>query len=144
MNMNLDNNPHYLEAVKFIEENDLSALEPGKHVINGDNLWVNIIDTPLKTPEQARLEVHDAYIDIQVPISGAEGFGLKPRRECTEPDGEYDAGKDILFYKDKDWTQVTLEPGQAITICPDTAHAPMIGEGAIRKAIFKVRVVQDL
>ena len=138
--MELDNNPNYLNAVKFIEENDLSLFEVGKHVIDGDNLWVNIVDAELKQPEDARLEVHNAYIDIQVPMSGAESFGVKPRRECREPDDEYDAEKDILFYKDKDWTTVTVNPGEAITFDPDTAHAPLIGIGKIHKAIFKVKV----
>lgn len=138
--MELDNNPNYLNAVKFIEENDLSLFEVGKHVIDGENLWVNIVDADLKKPEDARLEVHNAYIDIQVPMSGAESFGVKPRRECAEPEGEYNAEKDILFYKDKDWTTVTVKLGEAITFDPDTAHAPLIGTGKIHKAIFKVKV----
>ena len=138
--MDLDNNPYYLAAVKYIEEHDLSELEPGKHLIDGEDLFVNIVDAQLKTPEQARLEVHDRYIDIQVPLSGPESFGVKPRRECREPDGEFDPERDILFYKDKDWTTVTLQVGEAITFDPDTAHAPLIGEGTIHKAIFKVKV----
>ncbi len=138
--MELDNNPNYLNAVKFIEENDLSLLEVGKHVIDGDKLWVNIVDADLRQAEDARLEVHNDYIDIQVPMSGEESFGVKPRRECVDPDGEYDAEKDILFYKDKDWTTVTVKPGEAITFAPDTAHAPLIGIGKIHKAIFKVKV----
>ena len=138
--MDLDSNPYYLAAVKYIEEHDLSELEAGKHLIDGEDLFVNIVDAQLKTPEQARLEVHDRYIDIQVPLSGPESFGVKPRRECREPDGEFDPERDILFYKDKDWTTVTLQVGEAITFDPDTAHAPLIGEGTIHKAIFKVKV----
>ena len=91
--------------------------------------------------ECSRLEVHDKYIDIQVPLSKSESFGVKPRQDCQEPDGSFNPDKDILFYKDKDWTTVTIEPGKAITFAPDTAHAPLIGEGTIHKAIFKVKVV---
>ena len=138
--MDLDNNKYYLAAIKFIEENDLSELEPGKHLIDGEHLFVNIVDSKMKTPEQARLEVHDKYIDIQVPLSKAESFGVKPRKDCMEPDGEFNAEKDILFYKDKDWTTITVKVGEAITFDPDTAHAPLIGEGEIHKAIFKVEV----
>ena len=138
--MNLDDNKYYQEALQFIADNDLDELEPGKHVIDGDNLYVNIVDAKLKTPDEARLEAHDKYIDIQVPLSQAESFGVKPRRECTEPDGEYSEDNDIIFFKDRDWTTVTVELGQAITFDPDTAHAPLIGEGETHKAIFKVRV----
>lgn len=139
--MNLDDNKYYLAALEYIEKTDLSELEPGKHVLDGDNLFVNIVDSQMKTPEQARLEVHDKYIDIQVPLSKEECFGVKPRKDCTEPDGEFNAEKDILFYKDKDWTTVTVKVGEAITFEPDTAHAPLIGEGTIHKAIFKVKAV---
>ena len=138
--MDLDNNKYYLAALEYIEKTDLSALEPGKHLLDGEDLFVNIVDSQMKTPEQARLEVHDKYIDIQVPLSKAESFGVKPRSECKEPDGEFNAEKDILFYKDKDWTTITVEVGQAVTFDPDTAHAPLIGEGTIHKAIFKVKV----
>ena len=138
--MDLDNNKYYLAALQYIADHDLSELENGKHLIDGEDLFVNIVDSQMKTPEQARLEVHNKYIDIQVPLSKAESFGVKPRKDCVEPDGEFNAEKDILFYNDKDRTTVTVQLGEAITFDPDTAHAPLIGEGTIHKAIFKVKV----
>lgn len=139
--MDLSRNKYYRQALEFIAKNDLNALECGKHFIDGDNLFVNIVDSNLKTPEQARLEVHNVYIDIQVPLSKAESFGVKPRCEAKGPEGEFNTGKDILFYTDKDWQTITVGEGQPITFDPDTAHAPLIGEGTIHKAIFKVKVV---
>lgn len=138
--MALDNNPYYLKALEYIENTDLATLENGKHFIDGDNLFVNIVDSNMKTPDQARLEVHDKYIDIQIPLDKEESFGVKPRSECKEADGEFNTEKDILFFKDKDWTTVTVKVGEAITFEPNTAHAPLIGEGTIHKAIFKVKV----
>ena len=141
MEARLMTNPYYARAIEMIRTTDLTKLETGKHVIDGDNLWVNIVETSLKTPQEARLEVHDQYIDIQVPLSKAESYGIKARKDCRLPDGEMNVQKDILFYKDKDWTTVTVKVGEAITFDPDTAHAPLIGEGTIHKAIFKVKVV---
>ncbi len=138
--MNCEKNPNYIKALEYIKNTDLNALEAGKHFIDGDNLFVNINDSALKTPEQARLEVHDKYIDIQIPLSKDESFGVKPRSECREPEGEFNAEKDILFYKDKDWKTVSVKAGEMIVFEPDTAHAPLIGEGSIHKAIFKVKV----
>lgn len=138
---NLMENPFYAKAMEFLQDTDLFELKPGKHVIDGDNLWVNIVDCNLKTPDEARLEVHDKYIDIQIPLSGEESFGVKPRSECTQPVGEMDPEKDILFYSDPVEETVTIQAGQVITFEPDTAHAPLIGEGMIRKAIFKVKVI---
>ena len=134
-------NPYYAKAVEFLRTHDLAAMEPGKHVIDGDNLWVNIVDSKMKTPTEARLEVHDKYIDIQVPLSGPESFGVKARSECTSPVGEMDPAKDILFYADPVECIVTVQPGEDVTFAPETAHAPLIGEGMIHKAIFKVRAI---
>ena len=138
--MDLTGNKYYKAALKFIAENDLSAMENGKHILDGDNLFVNIVDSKLKTPQEARLEVHNVYIDIQVPLSKAESFGVKPRSEAKGPEGDFNTEKDILFYTDKDWQTITVDKGQPITFDPDTAHAPLIGEGEIHKAIFKVKV----
>ncbi len=138
--MDYTKNPNYIKALEYMASTDLNSLENGKHVIDGDKLFVNIVDSQLKTPEQARLEVHDKYIDIQVPLSKDESFGVKPRSECREPDGEFNTEKDILFYKDKDWKTVTVKAGDKIVFAPETAHAPLIGEGTIHKAIFKVKV----
>ncbi|MDE6872272.1 MAG: YhcH/YjgK/YiaL family protein [Bacteroidales bacterium] len=142
MEEKLMHNPYYAKAVEYIRSTDLDALEPGKHLIDGENLFVNIVDSQMKTPQQARLEVHDRYIDIQIPLSKAETYGVKPRVACTEPDGEFNMEKDILFYRDPVEETVTAQPGEAVTFAPETAHAPLIGEGTIRKAIFKVLVVE--
>lgn len=141
MEEKLMQNPYYAKAMEFIHTTDLNALENGKHFIDGENLFVNIVDSNMKTPQQARLEVHDKYIDIQIPLSKGEIFGVKPRNECKEPLGEMDPVKDILFYSDPVEQTIEAGIGEVITFAPEMAHAPLIGEGTIHKAIFKVRVV---
>ncbi|MCR5276585.1 MAG: YhcH/YjgK/YiaL family protein [Bacteroidales bacterium] len=139
--MALENNPYYAKAQEFIRNNDLAALEDGKHVLDGDNLWLNISESAMKTREQALLEVHNRYIDIQIPLSKAESFGVKPRCECKDPVDAFNEVKDIQKFHDRYDQVVTLQPGEQITFEPDTAHAPLIGEGVIRKALFKIKVV---
>lgn len=139
---NLMNNPHYAAAMQYIMENDLNALENGKHVIDGDNLFVNIVDSQMKTMEEAKLEVHDKYIDIQIPLSGPETFGVRDRSACVKPIGEMDPAKDILFFEDEFDEVLEAGIGQVVTFAPCDAHAPLIGEGTIHKAIFKVKVVE--
>ncbi len=93
-------NPYYVKALEYIKEHNLFAYEPGKYVIDGDNLWLNINDSVLKTQKEARLEVHDRYIDIQIPLSAPETFGVARRSDCSQPVGEMDREKDILFFAD--------------------------------------------
>lgn len=48
-------------------------------------------------------------------------------------------GKDIRFFDDEPETFYTLRPGQFTIFFPEDGHAPMIGEGNVRKIIVKVR-----
>ena len=117
--MALESNKYYQAALEYIKTTDLAALENGKHLIDGENLFVNIVDSAMKTPEQARLEVHDKYIDIQIPLSKGESFGVKPRSECREADGEFNSEKDILFFTQNQFS--------------------MMKEGYVITAFFKIR-----
>ena len=137
----LVDNPFYRKALEFIAGNDLQALSNGKHVIDEGNLWVNIVETNLRPVEQAKLEVHDEFIDIQIPFTCSESYGIKARLACDLPVGGMDRENDIMFFDDPIETVITKAPGQITIFEPDIAHAPLIGEGVMRKAIFKVRVV---
>jgi len=142
--MKLENNPFYLAAVEYAKTHDLKSFSVGRHEIDGDNLWLNIFDAVQKPLSQARFEVHDAYIDLQIPISKAESFGVKPRKNCVKPAGVMDTEKDIMFFDDEVLASdlVTVQPGEMIIFEPDTAHAPNLGEGGNEiKAVFKIRVV---
>lgn len=141
MDERLMNNPYYAKAIEYIRTHDLNALENGRHELDGDNLFVNIVDGKMRPVQEARLEVHDVYIDVQVPLSKGETYGIKPRVECVSPDGVMNTVDDIMFYDDPIEETMSAEAGDIVTFAPDMAHAPLIGEGVIHKAIFKVRVV---
>lgn len=135
-----NNNPYYKQAVDYINGKRLEGLSVGTHIIDGDNLWVNIVETNLKPASEARLEAHDKYIDLQVPLSKDERFGIKPRSLCGK-EVDANADNDIVFFDDPITETVLVKAGESITFAPDTAHAPLIGDGPIRKAIFKIKVI---
>lgn len=127
----------------FLAKNDLASMEDGKYEIDGKNVFVTIGTYALKTPENAALEAHDNYIDIQGVLNGAEGFGWKWREHCTDPRGEMNLEKDIVFYNDKPSATVTATEGEFVIFFTDDAHAPLTDTGSgrqdVRKCIFKVR-----
>lgn len=88
-------NPLFAEAIKFLKTTDLNAQELGKIKLQGDDLVVNFSQTNPKTKEEARLETHNRFIDIQIPLSGVEVMGYTPREDL--PEAEYNADKDISF-----------------------------------------------
>lgn len=88
-------NPLFAEAIKFLKTTDLNAQELGKIKLQGDDLVVNFSQTNPKTKEEAKLETHNRFIDIQIPLSGVEVMGYTPREDL--PEAEYNADKDIFF-----------------------------------------------
>ena len=133
-------NPRMKKAFALIASTDWTTMEPGIHELDGKDIYVNVMERELKQKPDAKLEVHNEYIDIQVLISGREeSFGWSERKDLKLPQGEFDAEKDIQFFDDVPQTYYTLRPGQFTVLFPEDGHAPMVGEGTMRKIIVKVR-----
>lgn len=131
-------NPLFQDVVDYIKANDLNAHEPGKVEIKGKDLFVNYAIAKGKTKDVAKIESHDVMIDIQIPLSCPETMGYTPRQEL--PEEEYNAEKDITFYKGLAKDYVTIFPGSFVIFFPQDGHAPCVSDEAeIKKVIFKVK-----
>ncbi len=132
--------PGFAKAFEFIHSKDLAALEVGKYQIDGDLLHASVSLKDGVNTEDAKFEAHNNYIDIQVCPSGSEKIGWKPRKDCKEAKGEYNAEKDVIFYADKPQTYFDLSAGEFAIFFPEDVHAPMIGEGPIKKLVLKIKI----
>lgn len=131
-------NPLFADVVKFIKENDLLALEEGKHYIKEKNLFVNITTAKPKTKEEAVMETHKNMLDIQIPLDADETYGYIPLEDM--PEAEYNAEKDVTKYPGLMGTSyVTCRPGMMAIFFPQDGHAPCIATQPVKKAIFKVK-----
>jgi len=139
-NASLSLHPLFGKAFDYINNNDLLTMEPGKIILEGDQLYISIMDVEGKVPEAAKMEAHKKYIDIQVVIRGIETMGWTAIERCTHEIDPYNPEKDIVFYTDKPTANVTVNPGEFVIFFPEDAHAPCIGKGTIRKAVVKVLV----
>ena len=91
-----------------------------------------------KTKEAAAFETHRRMLDIQIPLDAPETYGYIPLEDM--PEAEYNEEKDVTKYKDVvAETYVNCKPGEFAIFFPQDGHQPCIGEGQIRKAIFKVK-----
>ena len=135
-------NPRIEAAFEFLAQCNPRTLAPGKHVIDGDDLFVNVSEIDLKPRYEALLEVHDRYLDIQVLVGdlAKEEFGWSERKDCRKAKGDFDAERDVQFFTDQPQTFYTMREGQFSIFLPEDAHAPMLGTGHIKKLIFKVRL----
>ena len=133
--------PLFANAFDFINQNDIATLADGVIEIT-EGLKVIVSNANGKTRETslAKFECHDKNIDIQVCVKGLETIAWKPREKCVSPNGDYNPEKDVRFFNDTPDMDFQLTDGQFVIFYPGDVHAPMIGEGEIKKLVFKVKI----
>jgi biofilm protein TabA len=132
--------PRFAKAFEFIRQQDLAGIEPGKFAIDGTDLHASVSLKDGVQQADAKFEAHDHYIDIQVCPSGSEQIGWKPRQSCVNVKDPYNAEKDVTFFNDKPDTYFNLQEGQFAIFYPEDVHAPMIGNGPVKKLVVKVKI----
>ena len=132
-------NPLFVQAAEFLQSHDLLQLEIGKTELKGKDLVVNVAQTNPKTKDQAKLETHNEFIDIQIPLSGTEIIGYTAARDCVPANAPYSAENDITFFEGAADTYITLKPGMFAIFFPQDGHAPAISPEGVKKIIVKVK-----
>ena len=131
--------PRFQQVFDFIDNNDVASLPCGRHDIDGDNIFVVVQEWDLRELKEARLELHRKYIDIQLLLCGPnEVFGWSEKKDCLTPEADFDEAKDIQFFTDTPQCFYTVGEGQFTILFPEDGHAPMLGEGHVKKCIFKI------
>jgi len=133
--------PLFEKAFQYIKQTDLKNAGDAKVDIS-EGLKAIFSNAPGKTKEVSvsKFECHNKNIDIQLCIDGVETIGWKPREACANPKGEYNDEKDVLFFDDSPEMYFQLNNGQFAIFFPEDVHAPMIGEGNIKKLVMKIKV----
>lgn len=129
-------------AFAFLTRSDLATLGVGRHVLDGEFLYVSIDQKEGRNRDAARLEAHRRYIDIQYTIEGDEEIGWMPLSPSLRPIGLFDSAHDIIFFEDRPTTWLSVPPGHFAIFFPNDAHAPLAGRGLLKKAIVKIAVDQ--
>ncbi len=139
-----ENADHYLgisrnmdTALNWLKKADLLHLPDGRTGIDGDAVFVNVMNAVTKDKQEARFEFHRKYYDIQILISGKEDilFGSDAGR-ITVPYKE-----DIGFCDCPETAAAHLSAGCFVICEPLEPHAPCITPekpDPIRKAVIKV------
>ena len=94
-------NKGFAKAIEFLLRPDLKELPVGKYEIDGDRVYATVSKDAGRKKEDALLETHEKYIDIQLVLAGTDDMGWKPRSLCKQPAGEYDQKRDMQFFADE-------------------------------------------
>lgn len=125
-------------AIEFVLKTDLNSLPLGKTEVDGENVFVNVMDATTKELTEESYEIHQDYMDIQIDLEGTEviATGL----EGVEPLGEYKP--DIQKVKAVKGADCIMGPGRFIICMLEEAHAPngyQTQPEHIKKCVVKVR-----
>ncbi len=135
-----DIHPLFDEAVQFLRLIDTSRMEPGRIEIDGDSMYAVLMRQQGKSSEEARLEAHRRFVDIQYLVDGYERIGWRALPECSSQIDGYDVVKDIVFFNDAPAAWLSLMPGCFAVFMPEDAHAPMVSDGIVTKVVVKIAV----
>ena len=135
MNKNLDT------AIDFISSHDLNELPLGKTVVDGDNVYINVMDAKAFPVEERAYEVHKNYMDIQIDLAGVEQIdtGDYTKMELAE----YNEEKDVAKATAEDLAQCLIGPGNFIICMAGEPHKPNIAvseDTVLKKAVCKVHI----
>jgi biofilm protein TabA len=143
----LENAPRYLAlnkgfaaAVEFLLRPDLKEFPSGRYGIDGDRVYATVSKSAGRKKEDALLEAHERYIDIQLVLAGTDDMGWKPKSLCHQPSGEYDQQSDIQFFADEPSAWLAVGSGAFAIFFPEDAHMPLISSGELHKVVVKVTV----
>ena len=130
----------FAKAMEFLLRPDLKELPVGKYEIDGARVYATVSKDPGRKREDALLETHEKYIDIQLVLTGTDDMGWKPKSSCKQPSGEYDQKRDVQFFADEPEVWLSTESGSIAIFFPEDAHMPLISSGQLHKVVVKVAV----
>mgnify|MGYP000811931414 CR=1 FL=1 len=107
--------------------------------MDGDEVFINVMDADLKPHTGSHAEYHRLYADLQIDLTGGEGWGYTnlPGEEAGEFAG------DIGFRTSPDAVSGVLGEGRFVLFFPGELHRPgveMPGCDRVRKAVVKIKM----
>ena len=129
------------ECFEYAKNHDLLQYEKGTHEIDGDRLFVNIVEYETTEVTNRFWEAHRNYLDVHLMLKGQEQIDLNfienmEQKEFVEKD-------DFLPLEGEKNGHVILRDGDFLVCYPSDGHRTAIavnGPEEIKKAIFKVKI----
>lgn len=132
--------PGFAQGFSFLRRPGLAELADGRYEIDGDLVYAIIARADGRGREQAKLECHRRYIDIQYAVCGTDVIGWGPLHACSQTDAPYASNTDCILYLDPPQAWADLAPETFMVFFPEDAHAPLAGTGPLHKVVVKVAV----
>lgn len=135
LNENLD------KAIQYITTHNLNDLPLGKTVIDGDLVYINVMETKSQPLEERSFEIHKNYMDIQIDLIGIERVDTGDYHKVTIEN--YNQDSDVATAESDTLAGCILGPGNFIICMANEPHKPNIAvteDTFLKKAVCKVHI----
>ena len=122
---NLSKYPSLVRVKKFLDKQNGTILDDGKY----------------ETGAGKDFEAHREYIDVQIVLRGREYIFVQDIKQGISTT-EYDAQKDIIFYKSNDAKAYILDGSNFLVLDVDDLHKPGVAideSMKVKKYVFKIK-----
>lgn len=134
------------KAFEFLEQLSVDA-EEKTYPLDGDDLFAKVMSYPTRdeTADDAVLEAHRKYADIQMALVGSERIAVYPTHTMAVVDG-YLADRDVEYFKYEEPAnlQLAMTPGTFAFLLPQDAHMPQLDVvepgTVVKKVVVKVAI----
>jgi YhcH/YjgK/YiaL family protein len=133
----------FKQAFDFLLRPDIRDLATGEYELDGRRVYAVVAKEEGRRKEEALLEAHVKYIDIQLVLEGTDTMGWAPRISCKHQNAAYDEEEDIQYFTDPPEVWFPTEVGYFAMFFPEDAHMPLISPTEIHKVVVKIAVDQD-
>jgi YhcH/YjgK/YiaL family protein len=107
-------------AIEFLAAHPLDTLPLGRTEVDGDEVFINVMDADLKPHTGSHAEYHRLYADLQIDLTGGEGWGYE-----TAPGTEVEPYQPDIGKKDsEDAVFGALGEGRFVLFFPGELHRP--------------------
>ncbi len=140
-----NNKSTYYEGIftkvnEYLSNLDLASFSLGRHDIDGDRLYVNILEYDTRPDEKCIWEAHRTYYDLHYIISGEEV--IKVGRVESDKIDSYNEEQDYVALTAKVDSSILCKEGDYLFLDPEDAHltGSMVGSqpSHVKKAVFKI------
>lgn len=133
------------ECFEYLKDHELLSCEKGSYEIDGDRLFVNVVEYETTAPKNRFWEAHKDYLDVHVMLRGVEQIDVNFIGNMQLK--EYVKKDDFLPMEGEKNGSVILRDGDFLVCYPNDGHRTAVAAdepAMIKKAIFKVRVDHTL
>lgn len=128
-------------AYDFLKNEDLGSLPLGRVDLTANGTYANVQE--YETKSSADFEAHQAYVDVQVVVSGREIIKWAPLSKLGGQTGPYSQENDIVFFSTASESEDIMADRDCIAVFfPEDGHKPGMslpeGSQKVRKIVVKI------